>query len=601
LIAIFVRYNLPSFDHKAYETAIPMSKHFISTNVEDERDLRLDSFDPFPTKIVQHKPWIRGVNLGAWLVFERPFTPYLFAITDCDQRGDFHAFPYEKDAPPNTPTYDVNLNFDSTLEDPSATAWDDSECKPVQPYPKDEWSLASAFENKIIAKEYFTRHWEYFLNRKDMATIKANGATHIRVPLGHWILGDISSDEPYVNGGWPFFLRMVEWAKEEGLEVWPDLHTAPGSQNGFDNSGHLGSEGPSCLGWCDNKANVERTVTIVKNILSAIKDAGLNDVVTGFGPLNEPFIDCDFDTVRQFYNDTMLLVKEYLGPESTVYMGDAFRDKKWNTGWWLDPHQYNNTYLDSHYYHVFSAPPRALSPKQHIALTCQKNRKDTNVCCYQDYEGEVNNTIPSEGISRIIGEWSASFDTLPVDKEAQVMEGIAKTGIAPEHDRQISPAQQAFLRAFTEAQMVTYEAADEGISRGWFFWTFKTQGGALAEWDYLRGSSEGWIAPLLPPNVASVTEFGSCYDILLRTEDDMSVIHEFPSGPADPNNWQGIPITDDVVVSHGESLLTLKEGQPNFFNVESHKESSLTRKQSRPNFLITAAVFVALIVVPVVA
>ena len=185
-----------------------MSKHDLSWWEED----------PFPSKVVQHKPWIRGVNLGTWLVFERPFIPYLFAITDCDLRGDFRAYPFEKDVPPNTPTYDVNLNFNKS--DPNATAWDDSECKPVLPYPRDEWSLAAAFDNKTIAKDYFTRHWDFFLSRQDMADIKATGATHVRVPLGHWILGNISPDEPYIDGGWPYFVRMAVWAREVGLEVW---------------------------------------------------------------------------------------------------------------------------------------------------------------------------------------------------------------------------------------------------------------------------------------------------------------------------------------------------------------------------------------------
>ena len=135
------------------------------------------------------------------------------------------------------------------------------------------------------------------------------------------------------------------------LLIRKDLHTAPGSQNGFDNSGHLSPIGPTCAGWCDNKDNIARTKEILKEILVAIKDAGITDVVTGFGPLNEPFVDCDFETVQQYYNETMFLVKEYLGPESSVYIGDAFSSKKWNTGWWLNSNVYNNTYLDSHYYH----------------------------------------------------------------------------------------------------------------------------------------------------------------------------------------------------------------------------------------------------------
>jgi glucan 1,3-beta-glucosidase len=32
-----------------------------------------------------------------------------------------------------------------------------------------------------------------------------------------------------------------EWAKPRGLHILLDLHTAPGSQNGFDNSGRRGN------------------------------------------------------------------------------------------------------------------------------------------------------------------------------------------------------------------------------------------------------------------------------------------------------------------------------------------------------------------------
>lgn len=37
-------------------------------------------------------------------------------------------------------------------------------------------------------------------------------------------------------------------------------------------------------------------------------------------------------------------------------------------------------------------------------------------------------TIPSKGISRIIGEWSASFDTLVGSKLDDVMKNIATNG-----------------------------------------------------------------------------------------------------------------------------------------------------------------------------
>ena len=132
--------------------------------------------------------------------------------------------------------------------------------------------------------------------------------------------------------------------------MWPDLHTAPGTQNGFDNSGHKSLTGPICTNWCDNKDNVQRTVNIVTQIVKAIQELVNTDVVTGFGPLNEAFTTCSLDIIRQFYNETFFIVKQYLGPEVNVYIGDAFQVNTFNDGWWLDPVIYNNIYLESHYY-----------------------------------------------------------------------------------------------------------------------------------------------------------------------------------------------------------------------------------------------------------
>jgi glucan 1,3-beta-glucosidase len=35
---------------------------------------------------------------------------------------------------------------------------------------------------------------------------------------------------------WKYFVQLCHWAsdrRELGLSIWPDIHTAPGSQNGF--------------------------------------------------------------------------------------------------------------------------------------------------------------------------------------------------------------------------------------------------------------------------------------------------------------------------------------------------------------------------------
>jgi hypothetical protein len=82
------------------------------------------------------------------------------------------------------------------------------------------------------------------------------------------------------------------------------------------------------------------------------------------------------------------------------------------------------------------------------------------------------------------------------------------------------------------------------------------RGGAFAEWDYLRGVREGWI-PKTERDVASVDRFGTCEDIIFKTSDDISIVHEFPDPLTLPEgaNWQGVAIDDDLVVSHGQSLI----------------------------------------------
>jgi hypothetical protein len=243
---------------------------------------------------------------------------------------------------------------------------------------------------------------------------------------------------------------------------------------------------------------------------------------------------------------------------------------------------------------VFAEEPRALSPRQHIAYVCRKNYRDTVACCYDD---APNNTIPAStkhGISRIIGEWSASFDTLVVAKLDAVMTSIADHQVALEMDRVISPERMDFLKNFVQAQMVTYEAVtptvmtgtkeeeqQQSVSRGWFFWTLKMEGGAFAEWDFLRGLREGWI-PSIPLNVtvASADLYGTCEDILKRTKDDMSIVQIFPDPSTLPahtakKNWQGVVIDDDLVVSHGESLHS--EGE----NDDTHTTNSVDHVKSK--------------------
>ena len=122
------------------------------------------------------------------------------------------------------------------------------------------------------------------------------------------------------------------------------------TKNGFDNSGQL-LPNPTCKHWSESEENVKRSLKAVDDITKAIVRDGIRDVVTGFGILNEPFLDCDEQVVRKFYDEGLNVVRKNMGRNTSVFIGDLFDAKKFNDGFWIDGDDYNNTFLDSHYYH----------------------------------------------------------------------------------------------------------------------------------------------------------------------------------------------------------------------------------------------------------
>ena len=85
-----------------------------------------------------------------------------------------------------------------------------------------------------------------------------------------------------------YILRIVSWARKYGLRVNIDLHTVPGSQNGYNHSGKLGS-----INWLKGVmgiANAERSLDYIRIITEFISQPEWRDVVPMFGILNEPFL-----------------------------------------------------------------------------------------------------------------------------------------------------------------------------------------------------------------------------------------------------------------------------------------------------------------------
>lgn len=515
--------------------------------------------------------WIRGVNIAGWLLAERMITPYLFALNSCQIEGEFCYYPDQLSAPP--PRSEQHKYCDLFFCKPHLIDVP-TESGSVSDYPTDEESLLGSFANKAIAKEYMTHHWENFITKKDVEFLADAGVEYVKVPIPFYAMNDILSTEPWVDGQWMYFIRFVGWARQYGIKVWIDMHSTLGIQDEFEMFEDELSGSSACKHWINEPERVKRSIKAIKDMAQAVMDDNLRDVVTGFGILSEPFSNCPVEQVKKYSNEALTTVREIMGYDTAVYMSDVPDPASWNNGWWTDSGAHENTYIDSHYFHVFSQEERALSPKQHVAYTCAKLARETASCCYEDYP---KNTKLSGGVSRIVGEWSGGYDILPTEMTNKIMESIRdpKMEKALLMGRMLSRERQQFLENHVKAQMVAYESANTGVSSGWFFWTLKTEGGAFAEWDYMRGVEEGWI-PKMPSNdTDSESLFGSCDSIVTNTRDSMSIVKPFPD-TLETKSSLGTTVDDDYVVSRGKNQLkstTSTRGKMSSGDVKEERKS----------------------------
>ena len=358
-------------------------------------------------------PKIRGVNLGGWLVLEPWIRPSLFA-----QWATTGSEPGYDGAPVDQWTYCATLGPDEALR-------------------------------------RLTAHWDSWVTEADVAELAAAGLTHVRVPVPHWMLGNIAADEPYVHGEWPYLARLCGWARAAGLEVWLDLHTAPGSQNGYDNSGHAGY--PI---W-DMGNNTARTVQIAGDIAAAVAAAGLDDVVTGFGLLNEPAKWLPKEKHAQvlgYYDDAAAAVRAVL-PDAAIYISDIVdlyaQPVKFASFWRDADHGPGGaTYLETHPYVVFNAETRRLTPRAYVRQMCELERAQLARCCFDDASGAPT------ALRRVVGEWTAATDQDPRELFPLVMRSLAPGGdgtaaMFPSSARRPrGAARDALVRDFSLAQVI---------------------------------------------------------------------------------------------------------------------------------------------------
>lgn len=247
-----------------------------------------------------------------------------------------------------------------------------------------------------------------------------------------------------------------------------DLHGAPGSQNGFDNSG----EKVATPTWTSG-STVQQTLQVLKTISDKYAQPSYQDVIVGIELLNEPLMDVlNQDAVRQFYRDGFGQVRDT--SDTIVVLQDGFQPpNNWNG--FLTPSDNNaqNVAIDHHEYQVFSPGLVAMKPWEHRQFVC--NNADS-------YNGADKWTF--------VGEWTGAMTDC-----AKYLNGF---GVGARYDgtfpgssfvgscdwqNDLSKWTQEYkddTRGYIEAQIAAFESK----TQGWIWWNFKTEG--AAEWDAFK-------------------------------------------------------------------------------------------------------------------
>jgi glucan 1,3-beta-glucosidase len=304
---------------------------------------------------------------------------------------------------------------------------------------EDEYSLCAEL-GKTKAAAHLKKHRESWITAEDFKWMAARGLNAVRLPVN---FGVAEENPPFVTA-----METVDWAfrtaSANGIAVLLDLHGVPGSQNGFDHSGRQGQ-----LGWHTSKENIEHSLRILADLAARVK---VYDNLIGIELVNEPRWDVPLDILKRFYIDAYHRVREQIGKEkAAVVMHDGFRQLEWAD--FMRESDYANVILDTHPYQCFTDEDRKRDLHQQIEFALLERKKQLDA---------MQRQFPC-----IVGEWSCA---LPPESLA------GRTGFALD----------AAMRAYASAQLINFDA-----TRGWFFWTYKTQEGGA--WSFRDCLQRGWM------------------------------------------------------------------------------------------------------------
>ena len=378
---------------------------------------------------------IKGVNLGNWLVLEKWMLPELFEGTGAEDE-----------------------------------VWLNRKMNPAE------------------LKEKMKEHRDTFITEQDFAFIKEQGIWLLRIPVPYFIFGD----RPPFNGCVEYLDKAFDWAEKYGLQILIDLHTVPGSQNGYDNGGLTG-----VCKWCKNPEEVEFALTVLERLA---KRYGQREGLYGIEVLNEPISFLVYATapstgkavdkeeakgsgyvplpfLENFYRNAYRRLRKILPENKTIVFHDGFRLRHW--GKFFHKEHMKNVVLDTHIY-IFameSFVPIHMPWVYQIYIKSQQRLIE-----------RIQKDVPV-----VVGEWCIC------NKYAE--KAVSGKSAEESSDRRAQADAQDELRKkrYLEIAAMQLQAWESGA--GWIYWSYQFKPNRKEpldekwkeSWDFSRCVENGWI------------------------------------------------------------------------------------------------------------
>lgn len=384
--------------------------------------------------------YIKGVNLGNWLVLEKWMSPALFEGTDAE----------------------------------------------------DEYWLPRKLSKEVYEARIKIHRSEYITER-DFVTIRRMGMEFVRIPIPYFVFGD---REPFL-GCVDELDKAFNWAEKYDMKILLDLHTAPFGQNGFDNGGICG-----VCKWSQNPDEVEFVLGVLERLAKRYgMRKGLWGIEVLNEPITEkawqlfnvperyPAKDLvmaegsapnTFEFLKKFYLDAYVRLRKFLPDEKYIVIHDGFELLAWKD--FMQEKQYVNVVLDTHQYLMMAESDG-----------CEQNLDAYIQYIKEHYEKEIEEM--EQYFPVICGEWCL-FNSLACGCDTKGGQSVLNGVKGNETEGLNESEKKEIYLTVAKAQL---EAWKKGS--GYFYWSYKLLTDTVNEsgwigwdsWDFGRCVDFGWF------------------------------------------------------------------------------------------------------------